>query len=1215
MIGLWVLVEICAAKAPSYEIIDLGAGMSGAAAINDSGQVVGSSDSIGTARHAFLWDNGKITDLGTLSGGFSKANGINNAGKVVGKSGSADIGWRPFIWDRRIGMRSVGASVGGAEAVNNAGQVAGGAGAFFWDPDKGLTYLGTLGGYGSYAFGINDGGQVVGRASPAHGAYHPFLWDKDNGMIDLGTLGGSGGYAADINNMGQVVGWARIADGNKHAFIRDSVDGMADLGTLGGRYSEARAINDRGQVVGWAHTADSSHAFLWDRVNGMVDLTELLPAGSGWEQVSIANGINKFGQIVGEGLVEGQRRAFLMTPVSLVSYVDDSATGAGDGSSWEDAFTDLQDALAAAGAGKIIRVAQGTYKPAPQGGARKSTFQLRNGVRISGGYAGCGADVPDRRDIEQYRTLLSGDLNGDDLPEWENRSDNSRHVVSAIGVDATVVLDGVTVKGGYADGVDSDWPFINSGAGLYVENGSPTIINCTFTGNLALLHDLEYEGNGAGIYIKDGNPKVLNCRFVGNKAEGTGGGMYAEEGDPQVDNCVFIENTGGGLAFSGEGRPLITHSRFEGNRSGYGAGVNCEYGSSPTIRNCRFLSNLAYYDGGALRCYEGCNATVGNCLFAGNTSKWQSGAAIRLMDSDATLTNCTFASNYATRWGGALYCTDDSFATLVNSILWGNYAGRQGPQIAIGSRQHGSNPPVGSAVVVSYCDIEGGKEQVYVDQACNLDWQGGNIDAEPFFVAADEGDFHLRPISPCINAADNSVVDPDSGDLDGAPRIMNEIVDMGAYEQAVSWRIIYVDDDAAGAGDGSSWENAFVDLQNALAIAHEPDEIRVARGIYRPAGAGGDRDAAFEPPDGVSVIGGYAGVTGRRPDIRDTGLYETILSGDLNGDDVGGLDNPSRSDNAYHVVKISRDGWRQVGTVLDGFTITGGQSDESYDGGGGIFTLRAHSIIIRDCTITKNYARYNGGGMWDGESYGWRLEGCVFADNACGGGGGGLAMDGESMPIHISNCVFVNNRAGVGGGLNSIEAYTDVIHCAFANNLASNVGGGIVDGGGGVDFTHCIIWGNRDSSGDGQRAQIGEPGEHTRFYNCCIAGWSGAYTGRDNINVNPLFVHAAEGDVHLKSQGGRWNRHKRVWVRDESTSPCIDAGSLSAAIGPEPFPNGGIVNLGAYGGTEQASKSWFGRAPCEVIIAGDLNGDCVVDMIDLSFVALHWLEDNNPQQL
>ena len=80
---------------------------------------------------------------------------------------------------------------------------------------------------------------------------------------------------------------------------------------------------------------------------------------------------------------------------------------------------------------------------------------------------------------------------------------------------------------------------------------------------------------------------------------------------------------------------------------------------------------------------------------------------------------------------------------------------------------------------------------------------------------------------------------------------------------------------------------------------------------------------------------------------------------------------------------------------------------------------------------------------------------------------------------------------------------------------------------------------------------------------------------------------------------------------DEVTSPCIDAGDPMSLIGPEPFPNGGIINMGAYGGTVEASKSYFGEPPCETIVAGDINGDCEINFEDFRLMALHWCEDNN----
>jgi len=79
---------------------------------------------------------------------------------------------------------------------------------------------------------------------------------------------------------------------------------------------------------------------------------------------------------------------------------------------------------------------------------------------------------------------------------------------------------------------------------------------------------------------------------------------------------------------------------------------------------------------------------------------------------------------------------------------------------------------------------------------------------------------------------------------------------------------------------------------------------------------------------------------------------------------------------------------------------------------------------------------------------------------------------------------------------------------------------------------------------------------------------------------------------------------------DEVTSPCIDAGDPMNPIGLEPFPNSGRINMGAYGGTSEASKSYFGAAPCETIVAGDINGDCAVNYLDFALIALHWFESH-----
>jgi hypothetical protein len=114
---------------------------------------------------------------------------------------------------------------------------------------------------------------------------------------------------------------------------------------------------------------------------------------------------------------------------------------------------------------------------------------------------------------------------------------------------------------------------------------------------------------------------------------------------------------------------------------------------------------------------------------------------------------------------------------------------------------------------------------------------------------------------------------------------------------------------------------------------------------------------------------------------------------------------------------------------------------------------------------------------------------------------------------------------------------------------------------------------------------------------------------------DPLLVDPNGDDYHLKSHGGRWDADHQNWVLDDVTSPCIDAVDPASPVGGEPFPSGGKINMGAYGGTPEASKSYFGQPLCETVISGDINGDCKVDFRDLAIMAMSWLEDRTPHHI
>jgi len=380
-----------------------------------------------------------------------------------------------------------------------------------------------------------------------------------------------------------------------------------------------------------------------------------------------------------------------------------------------------------------------------------------------------------------------------------------------------------------------------------------------------------------------------------------------------------------------------------------------------------------------------------------------------------------------------------------------------------------------------------------------------------------------------------------------------------------SWgKAIYVDDDANGLGDGASWKNAFETLQDALALARtiqKPVEIRVAQGIYAPdRGAdqiAGNRGATFELVEGVVLKGGYAGVLKPDPNARDVHKHQTTLSGDLLGNDVPVkspqrlLEEPTRSDNSTHVVK-----GRQItgATVLDGFTITGGSHPwmpgrgDSW-GGPGVYLYRA-SPTLANCWLHGNCSH--------------------------GGTGGALVNYAGSEPTVI-NCIFSGNLAPYGGAIaNWLDGSAKVINCTFHNNLA--VWGGAI-------FNRCVVsssilWGNVPD----------EVGATDAGPNITYSDVAGGWPGEGNLDVDPCFADpgyrtdngtpgnlsddvSTDGDYHLKSQAGRWDPNGQTWIRDDVTSPCIDAGDPNSPVGEEPQPNGGRINMGAYGGTAEASKS------------------------------------------
>lgn len=314
---------------------------------------------------------------------------------------------------------------------------------------------------------------------------------------------------------------------------------------------------------------------------------------------------------------------FTASLVPQILYVDDDALPGGTGASWDEAFRDLQDALALAENVERevveIRVAEGSYRPDRGTGNRASTFDLVSGVTVRGGYAGLGAPEPDARDPDQYRTVLTGDLGNDDGPGLTNNEENTYRVVLALGVQEAATLDGVTVTGGNANGGGLDFVF----SGLFADDSLVTVRRCVFEGN----HSLDLGGGMSSAY--GARVTVVDCVFRHNDAL-RGGGLSAVAAEEIViESSVFADNTAGlsgagGAVFSSQCNPWIINCQFTGNSASTGGAMFNIDSARPFIVNSAFFGNAAA-TASALFVGDSGLARLDNCILWNNGAEAISG--------------------------------------------------------------------------------------------------------------------------------------------------------------------------------------------------------------------------------------------------------------------------------------------------------------------------------------------------------------------------------------------------------------------------------------------------------------------------------------------------------------------------------------------------------------------------------------------------------------
>jgi predicted outer membrane repeat protein len=438
-------------------------------------------------------------------------------------------------------------------------------------------------------------------------------------------------------------------------------------------------------------------------------------------------------------------------------FVRPAASGAGNGTSWANASSDLQSIITNAAAGDQVWVAAGTYLPTYQaevGVPRSKTFLLQAGVKMYGGFFVDGTHSPDSLDDANpslYPTTLSGDIG-----TVGEESDNVFHVVTASGtMTASTILDGFTITKGWSAGISGS----ESGGGININDGAGLHIHrCVIEDNTAGDY-------GGGVHVTASAPTFTLCTMRNNGANGYGGGMAALFGsDVKVISCVFTGNSagnGGGIAVKNYSLLTVVNSDFHLNSTyspgnGFGGGIGVDRAAEAIIINCTFAKNNA----------------SGNAGRGGGFAQW---------------------NNEAT---GA--------SVIKNCIFWGNAAD------TTGTEEIYLEPIVGGTLTVAKSTVQGG---YFVGTDIDT--------ANPEFVNYDSNNFRLGCTSPCINAATTSFISSytDEYDLDGDSNVaeivpdydrkdrnQNGGVDKGAYEKAAS------------ACPGDATGNMYVDIDDLLQV-------------------------------------------------------------------------------------------------------------------------------------------------------------------------------------------------------------------------------------------------------------------------------------------------------------------------------------------------------------------------------------------------------------
>jgi hypothetical protein len=472
-------------------------------------------------------------------------------------------------------------------------------------------------------------------------------------------------------------------------------------------------------------------------------------------------------------------------------FVNSSATGANNGSSWANAYTNLQDALLDAPANASIWVKAGTYAPSIEiieGDARSRAFFIASDVKLYGGFNGTETQL-EQRNFTANVTTLSGDFNNDDLDTNGdgisdiNYQENAYTVFLNFEVGASSVIDGFTVTGGVANG---DYEYVVNGIEISTSNGGGmhnlesalTIRNMKFIDN--------YASFGGAMYNSGGTPKIYDSELNYNQAA-YGGAVYSNWSCVfTAQNCDFFFNnfTGGTVGAVNQSVSMISDSYFAYNTGAYGGAIYNNIGTC-ILQNVKISNNIVTASGGGIYNVNSSVANLYNVLI--NNNQADNGGGIYDNESYSKLTNVTIVNNEALQKGGGMYCTlsmDNLNTRIYNSIIWGNSSTSNIYDSIYYTYFAQEDVHIRNSII----EHSGGSSNWNTAYGDNM---GSNLDVDPQFVNPDNEDFTLQPTSPGLNSSYNQFLTLPNGanswtaadkDANGYSRLQGSGVDRGALE-------------------------------------------------------------------------------------------------------------------------------------------------------------------------------------------------------------------------------------------------------------------------------------------------------------------------------------------------------------------------------------------------------------------------------------------------